>query len=182
VSLPFFEGEIAGTFHFRKTRLNNIKLNEKRFALDGRWEIEAGLWFEAVTTNIEDNLLLASWQNSITLGSDYTFNIGNGLMITAEHYIFSLTTRFLGNGKTSRTTALSAAYPLGLIDNFSTFLFYQWEDDKLYQTFQWNRIYDSFILNFNFYHYPEKILRTKQDFKNRTKAGYGFQFMVIYNF
>ncbi|MFA8342351.1 MAG: hypothetical protein ACEPO8_05200 [Rhodothermaceae bacterium] len=182
ISLPLFDGELAGTFHSRTVSFHNTKLNEKRFALDGRWEVEAGIWFESVFTKLEDNLLFPSWQNNFTIGSDYTFNIGNGLVVTGEHYVFSMTDKFFGRGKTSRTTALSAAYPLGLVDNFSLFVFYQWESDKLYQTFQWNRVYDSFILNFNFYNYPETALLAEQNSENNTRAGYGFQFMIIYNF
>lgn len=182
VSTPFLDGEIAGTFHSRKAIFNNIKIRENRFALDGRWEIEAGLWFESVVSKFDDAVLSHPWQTNLTIGSDYTFNIGNGLMVTAEHFISQLSDKFLGNGKTQKTTALSAAYPMGLIDNFSLFAFYQWDIKKFYQTYQWNRVYDSYILNFNFYHYPDSDNLLSRDPKEQTRSGYGFQFMIIYNF
>ena len=182
-SYPLFNGEFAATFNQRKARFNNIDVNETRFALDGRFEIEAGFWFESVITKFEKNKFVYNWQNSVTIGSDYTFDIGNGLMFTAEHQLNRFAEDFSSGGNSINTTAMSAAYAFGLIDNFSGFLFYNWNIRQFYQTFQWNRVYDNYILNFNFYRYPETTsgLVTDKN-QNITRAGYGFQFTLIFNF
>lgn len=182
VSVPFLDGEIAGTFHSRKTNSNNLKINETKFALDGRWEIEAGIWFEAVISKFEENPIIPKWQNNLTIGSDYTFNIGNGLLVTAEHFISRLSDNFMIDGTSINSSAVSTSYAFGLIDNFAAFVFYNWKVKKFYQTYQWNRVYDSFILNFNFYHYPETALLYSQNNSEQTRAGYGFQLLIIYNF
>lgn len=181
-SHPFLDGEIAGTYHHRNTEIFGTEISENRFALDGRWEIEAGLWFEAVASKFGESVMPYNWQNSLTLGTDYTFSIGNGLMITAEHMVHHISKDFLSSGRTNKTSALSISYPFGLVDNLSAFLFYQWERDKIYQTIQWNRVYDEFIINFNFYNYPESSPILSGDTRDQTRSGYGFQFMIIYNF
>ena len=58
---------------------------EDRIALDGKWDLGVGLWFEAVWTR--QAWTAAPWksQRALNLGTDYTFGLGNGLHVLAEH-------------------------------------------------------------------------------------------------
>ena len=58
VQVPLFKGEIAFTYHHRNIDISTMPMgnmlniesspSENRIALDGKWDVEIGLWFEAV--------------------------------------------------------------------------------------------------------------------------------------
>ena len=85
---PVPYGELAATFHTRNvdaSLLNGTDFTENRFAMDGRWDIVIGFWFESVLQQQKTDNLLYEWTKIITLGMDYTFGIGNGLNVLGEH-------------------------------------------------------------------------------------------------
>ena len=87
-------GEIAISYHYRKTTFDQLKLinpykinPEQRIGLDAKWDLGIGLWFEASYIERMKKIGPYSNQGLFLVGSDYTFNIGNGLNLIGEHFI-----------------------------------------------------------------------------------------------
>jgi len=71
---PVPMGEMAMTFHSRQvenTESDRI-FRENRFALDGRWDVFIGAWFEAVVQH-QDIASPSNYTKMLTLGLDYTW-------------------------------------------------------------------------------------------------------------
>ncbi|MBU4443783.1 hypothetical protein KJ656_01705, partial [bacterium] len=149
---------------------------ENRVAMDGRWDIFIGAWFEAVVQHQE----VASpfnYTKMLTLGLDYTFGIGNGLYMSTEHMINQLANEFDKSDVDAQLSALMLNYPLTFFDNLMLIGFYSWETKDFYQYFGWQRTYDSLVLNVSAFNYPESPLMGTNSFG----AGYGVQLMFIFN-
>jgi len=175
-------GEMAVTFHSRQaenTESDRI-FRENRFALDGRWDIFVGAWFEAVVQH-QDIASPYNYTKMLTLGLDYTFGIGNGLYFVTEHMINRYTDELIGYNDISdqdiQMSAIMLNYPLTFFDNLMLIGFYSWETKDFYQYWGWQRTYDSLVVNVSVFNYPESPLMGANSFG----AGYGVQLMFIYN-
>lgn len=174
--VPF--GETGLSVHSRKVDAPSFTYRENRLAFDGRFDILVGLWFEASFQKSETRLVPFPWQKQLTLGGDYTFGIGNGLYVLAEHLFVSASDELFKNRLDGNTSALMVSYPVGIFDSFQAVSYYSWNAEKLFQYYNWQRTYDSFILNFSLFHYPvSKALPSSLPF-----SGYGAQVMFIYNY
>jgi len=106
--ITLFTGEIAFTYHHRKINLSQVLLDqisgyninppESRIAIDGKWDIGDGFWFEGSMIHQQCKALPFELCRSINIGLDYTFGIGNGteFVLKSEYinthiqeYIFS---------------------------------------------------------------------------------------------
>jgi len=175
---PVPMGEMAVTFHSRQaenTESDRI-FRENRFALDGRWDVFVGAWFEAVVQH-QDIASPYNYTQMLTLGLDYTFGLGNGLYVLGEHMINRLGNEFMKSEQDIQLSALMLSYPLGMFDNLSLMGFYSWETDDFVQYAGWQRSYDNIVVNLALFHFPETQLSTI----NTVGGGYGAQLMFIYN-
>ncbi|MBU1100765.1 MAG: hypothetical protein KKA84_10215 [Bacteroidetes bacterium] len=179
--LPFLDGESAVTIHSRIVDASIFEYRETKVALDGRWDIEVGLWFESVLQKNDHEMLPYKWNSMTTLGTDYTFEIGNGLHVIGEHMFFAASEKPFGTEVHYHMTAIMANYPLGLFDGLMGMVFFSWEDHELYKFVQWQRTYDNFILSLSMFHYPEGNLPSFGNSGSVPNQGYGFQFTIIYN-
>jgi hypothetical protein len=182
IQLPVPAGEIAATFHTRKVDAALFHYRENRYALDGRWDIGIGVWFESVWQQNMFRMPIYQWNTMTTIGMDYTLPEGNGIYILAEHMITTLSNSFWGNDQSRQISALMATYAIDVLDKLSLQEYYDWYHKNLYQYFQCQRTYDTMSVNISFFHYPENggIL-----FMNSAAAlfsGYGMQMMLIYNY
>lgn len=176
VQTPVPRGEIALTGHTRTLSNSSRNFRENRIAFDGRWDIVVGAWVEAVVQYQE----IASpyhYTKMLTLGLDYTFGIGNGVYILAEHMINQLSNDFYESDLDAQLSALTLNYPLGIFDNFSLMAFYSWKTDDIIQYASWQRTYDKIVLSLALFHYPDMQI----SMINTTGGGYGAQVMLIYN-
>ncbi len=175
---PVPMGEMAVTFHSRQaenTESDRI-FRENRIALDCRWDVFVGAWFEAVVQH-QDIASPYNYTQMLTLGLDYTFGIGNGLYVLGEHMINRLGNEFMNSEQDAQLSALMLNYPLGMFDNLSLMGFYSWETDDFIQYASWQRSYDNIVVNLALFHFPETQLSTI----NTVGGGYGAQLMLIYN-
>jgi hypothetical protein len=163
VQIPLYKGELAFTAHHRwldETQLyednndNNteVRTNEKsqqetRFAVDGIWDVGPGLWFESVHIQSDLSFDHPQWTNFLTVGSDYTFLIGNGLLTTIEHMAVSQDDALLEYSDPVQTTSVMATYALSWLDQISIIGLYQWNWDLTYIYFGWQRSYDRWIIH-----------------------------------
>jgi len=182
VQTPVPMGEMAVTFHSRQaenTESDRI-FRENRIALDGRWDVFIGAWFEAVIQH-QDISSPYNYTKMLTLGLDYTFGIGNGLYVVAEHMINRYTNELIGyddiTDQDIQMSAIMLNYPLTFFDNLMLIEFYSWETKDFYQYLGWQRIYDNIVVNLALFHFPETRLSTI----NTVGGGYGAQLMLIYN-
>ena len=70
------------------------------------------------------------YQRLFTLGFDYTFDIGQGLHVLGEHFIAQTVKQALGSGEGISFSALSLNLPIGLIDNLTGIIYYDWDNEE----------------------------------------------------
>jgi hypothetical protein len=117
-----------------------------------------------------------------TLGTDYTIPVGNGIYIMAEHLLTTFSDSFWSTGQSRQISATMISYPIGVFDNISLQEYYDWDNKNLYQYFQFQRTYDSFIINFALFHYPENGGSLFFNGENSLLSGYGLQLMLVFNY
>jgi hypothetical protein len=186
VSVP--KGEIAATGHYRQSRLETAipemtdTCRELRFGLDGKWDLGIGLWFEAVANHIRSAPWpYSSWQKSGTLGADYTFGLGNGLSLLCEHMAMTPVVSFTRPDTTVQFTAVSASYPLGLIDNLRALVYYDWSNKGLYRYLSWQRTLDNWVFNVAAFWNPIHAAGLGGTSAASTASGKGLMVTVVFN-
>jgi hypothetical protein len=182
---PVFDGELAATFHTRKVDasipiLVDTAFTENRFALDGRWEVKIGLWFESVFQQQKSAILPYEWTKMTTIGVDYTIGIGNGLYAVVEHFTTALSEEPFEWDEDEHVSAVSLSYPIGLFDNLSAIGYYAWDQEEYSQYLSWQRTYDNLVINVSAFRYPESDENDMESAQNIFGSGYGGQLMLIY--
>lgn len=177
VQLPVTKGEIAFTYHHR----NASNIAENRYGLDGKWDVEVGVWFEAVHINKAKEVGILTNQTFLTTGVDYTLAIGSGLNVTLENMLISYNENAFRFKNNSNVTATSIMYPLGLFDKISTMLNFSWKSKDL-----------SFFLNYEHqfkkltgyvmaYYNPSNVPGIGTVSYENSFSGAGFRLMLVYN-
>ena len=180
---PVPAGYMAVTFNSRQAGLPSYDLDfrENRFALDGKWDLGAGLWFEAVMQHQDEDLLPAPWSKMLTVGTDYTFSAGNGLYVMLEHMGIFRSWDAWENDEDHQTSAWMASYPVNLTDKISAIGYYSWNTEKYYQYAAFQRLWDDWILHISAFYYPEPAARSSPWDPVQPLAGTGGQVLVIFN-
>ena len=182
IQVPFLSGEIAATFHNRKVNASLYYYRENRYALDGRWDIGIGVWFESVFQQNFSNLTNYKWNRMITIGADYTIPEGGGYYIVAEHLVTTFSKLFWDTDQSRQISAVMITHSLGVFDNITLQEYYDWNNKNLYQYLQFQRTYDDLSIYFSLFHYPENGGTLFLNGKTSLLSGYGFQLMLIYNY
>jgi len=181
---PLLGGEMALTVHTRRVDGSGFYLpdyTENRLGLDGQWDLGVGLWFEFVWQEQRADGLPYDWAKMITVGLDYTFNIGNGLYIVAEHMVAVSSNEPFGWDEKTEVSACSVSYPIGLLDSLQAIGYYSWEQKKYYQHLSWRRAYDRVALNVSLFYYPESTGEDAGFSRSPLVSGYGGQVMITFN-
>jgi len=190
---PILGGELAGTCHFRRVDGSELLIMdywEERFALDGQWDIGIGLWFEAAFQHAKFDPLFPlpvpvefpyEWTKMITLGADYTFDLGNGLYMRAEHMATAGSEHPFGWAEDDHVSAFSLSYPLGTIDTLTAMGYYLWKQKEYGQYIRWQRTYDFLDLSLGIFYYPETRETGALFGQMSASRGYGAQLMIIFN-
>jgi hypothetical protein len=192
VQMPVLTGEAGLTYHHREADFSQLMLPnsdstasssvpENRLGLDGKWDVGVGLWFEGALIQHRTDIVGLKYQRALTFGIDYTFDVGNGLTTIGEHFISALADKAFGKGKESSFSGLSANYPLGLVENISGIVFYDWDNKDLYRTFTWPRLYDNWSFFLIAFWNPDNILQNQIQDSNNNFSGKGLHVMVVYN-
>jgi len=186
---PICTGELGFSFHHREVDLtsinfpsfNEISKPENRYALDGKWDVGIGVWFEASLSHTQTDIPEMKYQRQWTIGADYTFEIGNGLSVLAEYFHFDHPQDIFKSADGFSIFGWSLNYPISLLDRLSTIVYYDREKDNWYRIATWQRTYDNWILYLLAFWNPNniQIYRTQGD--NNPLAGTGIQLMVIFN-
>jgi len=179
--LPVFSGEFATTFHSRRVNTDASSYQENRIAFDGKWDIEVGVWGEAVFQKNETDIMPNRWSNMETIGADYTLPYGNGVYILLEHMNIGAGNNFPGTNDSREISAMMLTYQVTILDNFSAIGYYDWGGHNFFQYYQVQRTYDVFSFIVSLFHYPQKANAGLLQ-GTIPVAGFGFQLMGIYNF
>ncbi|MDD2598494.1 MAG: hypothetical protein PHO37_04630 [Kiritimatiellae bacterium] len=153
---------------------------EDRIGLDGKWDVGVGLWFEGVMTRQALDHPLARYRKQLTVGSDYTFDVGSGLHLLGEQYVSHTTDELAGLGDYYPITAFSCDYPLSLFDTLAAYTYYDWDGNTWSPSLEWRRIYDRWQINVSVFH---TIGESQADLYGNSAAmsGTGVRLMLIFN-
>lgn len=192
VQVPLFTGEAGLSYHHREADFSQFSIPvaepsadtsvpENRVGLDGKWDLGVGVWFEGAISRHKTDITALKYQQELTVGMDYTFGIGNGLYVLGEHFISEISDTAFSSGEGSSFSGLSLDYPLGLMDNVSAIVSYDWDNNDWYRTFTWKRLYDnwSFFL-IGFWNPKQALLNQNRD-TDSDFSGKGVQLMVVFN-
>ncbi|MGB9006755.1 MAG: hypothetical protein WCB96_13610 [Candidatus Aminicenantales bacterium] len=191
VQWPLFKGEMAVTVHHRQADLgHNLSgsgmlldpiVPEERLALDGKWDAGIGLWLEGSILKQFSREIPFPCQTALTLGADYTFGLGNGLTVLAEHFLREDSAGVLGRGQGWRFSGLSWRYPLGLLDTLSGIVYYDWKNRDLYSFLSWQRTYDRWSWYVIGFWNPARFQIFSTQAGSNFFSGKGFQVMIVFN-
>ena len=184
---PIANGEAGLTFHRRQAQLPQKLLplgnrfDESRIALDGKWDVQIGIWFEAAVIYRDILIPELQYQRLLTIGADYTFATGNGLHVLSEFFTAASAAKLFGNGTRQNFWGCSADYPLGLLDNIAGYFYRDLTSRQNYFSLIWQRTYDRWQINLIGYLTPETAPATAvQNFGN-TISGNGVQILLVFN-
>ncbi|MEE9572108.1 MAG: hypothetical protein V3W20_03570, partial [Candidatus Neomarinimicrobiota bacterium] len=190
--IPFWKGEVGFSAHNRIIGRNDLPsyleistmpkaTPEVKAAIDGFFDIGVGLWFESSIVHADYGADYPNWQSFLTFGSDYSFAIGNGITVTAEHFIHSQDDKPLTTDSVAQLTGLMAMYPVSIFDQFSGIIFHNWDAELTYFFISWQRTYDNWTINLNSFFTSKSdetfsLGQSISDFSSR-----GIQLMLIFN-
>ncbi|MFH1726796.1 MAG: hypothetical protein ABIA04_00060 [Pseudomonadota bacterium] len=188
---PVFNSEIAATYHARKVDSNILIEDESlqtesdywenRFALDGRFDFTIGAWFELVLNSTKETTLFPyNFTKMLTLGGDYTFNVGQGIYFLLEHMFSYSSLDIFGFDLKNNISAYSISYPIGIIDSIRTQGYYLHEQRQYYQYLGWSRTYDNWIFDLSLFYLPSSDSSSLLT-SNTAYSGLGLQLMIIFN-
>jgi hypothetical protein len=190
--MPLYKGEFAISYHHREAYLKkeilgqiplwNESIPEDRLGLDGKWDINIGLWFEAAIIHQKIELPAMKYQQFINLGMDYTFGLGNGMHALLENFIYQTSDKVFGSGENIKFSALSLGYPIGLLDQITGMMYYDWKNESWYRFINWQRTYDHWQIFLIGFWNPEKFQIYQNQSNNNLFAGKGLQVMVVLNY
>ncbi len=191
IQTPVGKGEIAFSYHHREIDAkglfpgpapDNPRIPENRCAIDGKWDIGIGIWFETSLFHQQTEHLPYTWQRALNVGIDYTLSIGNGLNVIGEHFVLEASRDAFGSGEAAKFSALALNYPLGLLDNITGILYYDWENKDFYNFLRWQRTYDRWSFHFMAFWNPEQFRVYNTQPGNNLFAGKGIQVMAVFNY
>ncbi len=179
-SIPW--GEAAITFHHRRAHTEFVSaIPENRYAFDIKLDVVVGLWLEAVWINKRINSGIFTNQEMINLGTDYTFGIGNGLNVIAEHLIISYDEKAFRFSNKINMSAVSVSYPAGISDNLGLIVYYDWKNGGMYNYINWRHDFERFKLHLTGYINPKNYNLPLTGNNPAIYSGSGFRIMLVYD-
>ena len=189
LQLPVPRGEFAITYNNREAEFprtwqppvtGSRYFPEHRFGLDFKVDLGVGLWMESSVTWQKQNEI-PPYTGAMTLGADYTFNIMEGLHVTAEHMFMNSSENLLSSGEKISFSGISLSLPLSIITRVSAIFFYDWKNDGFYRFANLSLTYDKFGINFIGFWNPDNFEIFNYNTGANMFAGYGGQIMIVYN-
>lgn len=187
VQLPVPLGETALSFHHRKADLRDLdypeleKVPENRYGFDGKWDLGVGLWLETSWIQKQRKAGQFTNQQIINFGTDYTFGIGNGINIIYEQLLYSFDEKAFAFKKNIFFSGTSISYPLGILDNLSAIIYYDWTKNNFYNFINWQHQFNRFTFYLMAFSNPETFQLPQQSEAGLLFSGQGLQLMIVFN-
>lgn len=192
LQIPLTFGEGALSFHFRQAGFDEYdekgKTPEIRIGLDIRADAVIGLWFESSYTRLKDvgkylGIYGENLENQLmaTLGADYTFGIGNGLAVTAEHMMADYSKKAFSFEQASHMSGVMLSYPVSVFDNISAIVYYDWRNRNPYNFVSWQKQFNKITFYLMaFWNPPPEY--SPDPFHADRFAGKGLRLMVVWDY
>ncbi len=189
IQLPVPTGEAALSFHHRVADTRGLagivppfsKVSENKIGFDIKLDLVVGLWMEGSWTNKSEDLGLFTNQEILNAGVDYTFGIGNGINVVYEQLLSVNDEKAFRFKNTTSFSLLSVSYPLGIFDNISGIVYYDWKNKNAYNFINWQKQFSNITLFLMGYWNPEKYNIPTQGGDQNLFAGRGIQIMLVLN-
>ena len=189
--VPVPAGEMGLSYHHRRVNPKGTgfgaqypaqdKFSEQRIGLDGKWDIAVGLWLEGTVTRQDLDVPEPRYQKLLTVGTDYTFDIGNGPHLLLEQFVRVETKNLFGSGDSQSISAMSADYPLSFLDTVLAIVYYDWEFDNWSGFLTWRRSYDRWQVHVSAFRNPDRETITQDTTTGSSFSGNGVQLMLVFN-
>jgi hypothetical protein len=188
VPLPMGEAGISYNHRVADTRNSLItlhafdKVDENRLGFDIKMDLTVGLWLEGSWTNKSHNLGIYTNQELLNTGLDYTFGIGNGLYMIFEQLVASNDEDPFRFRNITSLSLLSLSYPVGLFDNVSAIVYYDWKNNNTYNFLSWQKQFSNNLSMYLMAYWNPLLYRIPAQGEGQNLfAGRGVQVMVVYN-
>jgi hypothetical protein len=189
LQLPVPSGEAAISFHHRMADTRGLsdmipaysKIPENRIGFDIRLDLIAGIWFEGSWINKRKDIGIFTNQEILNLGLDYTFGIGNGLYAIFEQLLVSNDKDAFRFENPATFSLFSLSYPIGLFDNISGIIYYDWKNENIYSFINWQKQFNIITIYFMGFWNPDRYYLPAQGGDQNLFAGKGIQIMLVLN-
>jgi hypothetical protein len=189
IQLPVPKGEAALTYHHRIADTRYMgelvpgfsHIPENRIGFDIKLDLIVGFWLEGSWVKKNKDLGLFTNQEIMNAGIDYTFGIGNGLYVIYEQLLAANDRNPFRFKNTTSFSLLSLSYPVGLFDNISGIVYYDWKNGNSYNFLNYQKQFNNLSLYFMGYWNPQNYNIPAQGEGQNLFAGRGVQIMVVYN-
>lgn len=192
---PAGPGEVGLSYHHRTLQSDHnmynlpfpsVELAENRIGLNGKWDVEIGVWFESSISLLQDNTLsIPTKTDMLNVGADYTLPIGNGLGVTLEYFRYHTGDKLFAGGASAQLVGSMLTYPVSLLDNLSGMVFFlpAGANSMWLNYLTWSRTYDNISLYLMAYWNPVNYnLPVLQTQGRNLFAGKGLQVMASFYF
>ena len=189
IQLPVPAGEAALSYHYRIADTRNLgelvpdysEVGENRIGFDIKLDLVAGFWLEGSWVAKNRDLGIFTNQEILNAGIDYTFGIGNGLYVVYEQLLAVNDEKAFSFQNTTSFSLLSLSYPVGLFDNISGIVYYDWKNRNAYNFLNWQKQFNKITIYIMGYWNPEKYNIPTQGSDQNLFAGKGIQAMLVLN-
>jgi hypothetical protein len=188
LQLPVPHGEAGFSYHHREANIplpgmtGSFSVSpENRFGIDAKFDMVIGWWLEASWSNFGEKAGVYSNQEIFNVGMDYTFGIGNGLTVIYEQLLASSDRNAFEFRNSTTFSLLNLTYPVGIFDNASAIVYYDWKNNKAYNFVTWQRQLNRFSLYLMGYINPRQYNIPTQNTDNMIYGGSGIQVMLVFN-
>jgi hypothetical protein len=188
--LPVPRGEIAFSYHNREALFPSDwqppltgppTFIENRYGLDTKLDLGVGVWLEGTVAQ-RSHPDIPDYEKTLTIGLDYTFNIGQGLNIIAENMFINTSETFFSSDNNLSLSGLSLSMPVSVITRVSAIIFYDWKNSGWYNFANISFTFDKFAVNLIGFSNPRSFAIFNYDGRANMFAGYGLQIMLVYNY
>jgi hypothetical protein len=189
IQIPVLTGEAAITYNYRIADTRNLnesipefsKVPENKLGFDIKLDLGVGLWFEGSWVKKQKDLGMFTNQEILNLGTDYTFNAGNGLYVIFEQLLASYDKKPFSFQNTTTFSLVSLSYPIGLFDNLSGIVYFDWNNKKTYNFLNWQKQFNNITFYMMAFWNPVDYNIPAQGLGQNLFAGKGVQVMLVFN-
>ena len=189
IQVPVPKGEMALSYHHRTAQSTAWpdsvyqfdRIPENRFGFDIKVDARVGVWLEASWSHFSEDLGSLTNQYLLNAGWDYTFGLGNGLGVIFEQLVASSHEKAFHFSQATTFSLISVTYPVGLFDQLSTIIYYDWSNGKAYSFLNWHRQFNKISLYVMGYMNPKEYYIPTQGTGEILYAGTGLQIMAVFH-
>lgn len=189
IQLPAGSGEAAFSYHYRvadsrdlaEEQLRHKQVPEHRLGFDARFDRVVGYWAEASWKTMGRDMGMLTNQEILNLGMDYTFAWGNGLTVVYEQLFAAYDEKPFRFSETISFSLLNASYPIGMFDNISYILYFDWRNGAAYNFVNWQKQFNSLTVHLMGYINPKSYRIPTVTSQEMLFAGSGLQVMLVFN-